>query len=575
VRAAPQQQAVTRPPVTQPPVTTPKPTLREGGDIIAEKDEDVPVGEWLEYKPPKSLAEYKKGFVDGTSGRADHLEVANDVDVGRDASCKRFFRVGNRGDMRGVMRPIFASYGLCERSAVDEPVDVMWTRPWEVTAAFFQKKKLPSGAIVNSVGGLPQQVGRKAALARLHVRCFKRFKHNPFDALPEGATECQFTKRSFAISRDSSSLQMSYRKFRQYNLHLASQERTSHQIWILKPQAGFNQVGIHMYSLPRSEMATDASVGDWLARRVPNGKWVLQEYIMNPLTFQDHKFDLRIWSVVTSIDPLRMHLLGTGIPKVSQWRYSNAPEHVKNQCIHTLFPGTSECFYAKDPMVKILDPYPQRTDEPYWYQNLGPAIPRGRGEAFWKTVVWPSVEHKLVEMMLLARDAILHIDHTIKRRSIRYKRIFFLQPDFVFDSRGNAFMVEVNTNGYMIGNLHKMFFNLHAFQQAMVRLIGSTGYPLKAKYHKALEEKTGDFCDRVGGCGAAEREIWELVHEEMHASRNWYRIFPSNRVAALFLQAKQWTRSITPLDLLMLEWLERDWWPTHARDENGTVSLLA
>ena len=32
----------------------------------------------------------------------------------------------------------------------------------------------------------------------------------------------------------------------------------------------------------------------------------------------------------------------------------------------------------------------------------------------------------------------------------------------VFDSRGNAYMVEVNTQGYMIGNLHKQFFELYA-----------------------------------------------------------------------------------------------------------------
>eukprot|EP00965_Chrysotila_dentata_P218717 6190733-Pleurochrysis_carterae.AAC.2 len=53
-----------------------------------------------------------------------------------------------------------------------------------------------------------------------------------------------------------------------------------------------------------------------MTQRVPEGTWVLQEYIMNPMTYKGHKFDLRIWAVVTSLDPLRMHLLKTGIPKV-------------------------------------------------------------------------------------------------------------------------------------------------------------------------------------------------------------------------------------------------------------------
>ena len=78
-----------------------------------------------------------------------------------------------------------------------------------------------------------------------------------------------------------------------------------------------------------------------------------------------------------------------------------------------------------------------------------------------------SIEWKLVELMILARDSILHVDHTLKRRGIRYKRIFFLQPDVVLDNKGNAYMVEVNTNGYMIGNLHKDFFPLHDEQRVV------------------------------------------------------------------------------------------------------------
>ena len=46
------------------------------------------------------------------------------------------------------------------------------------------------------------------------------------------------------------------------------------------------------------------------------GTFVLQEYVMNPMTYQGNKFDLRVWAMVTSLDPLRIYLLGTGIPKV-------------------------------------------------------------------------------------------------------------------------------------------------------------------------------------------------------------------------------------------------------------------
>ena len=40
---------------------------------------------------------------------------------------------------------------------------------------------------------------------------------------------------------------------------------------------------------------------------------------MNPLTFRGHKFDVRLWAAVTSLDPLRVYVLRAGVPKISQW----------------------------------------------------------------------------------------------------------------------------------------------------------------------------------------------------------------------------------------------------------------
>ena len=149
--------------------------------------------------------------------------------------------------------------------------------------------------------------------------------------------------------------------------------------------------------------------------------------------------------------------MGSGIPKVSQWKYVKDKSQVKNMCVHVLFPGTAECYYSRDPLVRIIDPYPKSTTDAYWYNSVEP-----RGKEFWQKVVWTSVERKITELLLNAREGVLHIDHQLKRAGHRYKRIIFLQPDMVFDSRGNAYMVEVNTQGYMIGNLHKQFFELYA-----------------------------------------------------------------------------------------------------------------
>ena len=57
--------------------------------------------------------------------------------------------------------------------------------------------------------------------------------------------------------------------------------------------------------------------------------------------------------------------------------------------------------------------------------------------------------------MLLAREHVIMYDQEIKAAGKQYKRIMILQPDILFDEAGKAYMVECNTNGYMIGALHK------------------------------------------------------------------------------------------------------------------------
>ena len=258
---------------------------------------------------------------------------------------------------------------------------------------FFRPKLLRPGVIINSVGGMAAQIGEKPSLARLHERCFGRFGIDIMAALPPSLPHCRFTMRGFNVVRQGSELSMRLKGFRQYAASLDAAEPEPHRIWILKPLGGFNQVGIHMYSMDTSETESESATKEWVLKHVPEGQWVLQEYVMNPMTFQGHKFDLRIWAICTSLDPLRVYLMGSGIPKVSQWKYVKDKSQVKNMCVHVLFPGTAECYYSRDPLVRIIDPYPKSTTDAYWYNSMEP-----RGKEFWQKVVWTSVERKITEL---------------------------------------------------------------------------------------------------------------------------------------------------------------------------------
>lgn len=142
-----------------------------------------------------------------------------------------------------------------------------------------------------------------------------------------------------------------------------------------------------------------------------------------------------------------------------------------------------------------------------------------------------------------------------------------------------------------------------------MRLMGANGYPKRTKYRKALEEKTKDFCKAHGCSEAFQREIQEMVppacaslsltawrsrareaahgpprftctrtqvHEDMHASQGWYRIFPTGEDSAhtrAFKKDPVYSKSLTPLDWLMFKWIETKWTPKHTHDVNGTVRL--
>ena len=69
---------------------------------------------------------------------------------------------------------------------------------------------------------------------------------------------------------------------------------------------------------------------------IPNKKSQLcvQSYIKNPFLINNLKFDLRIYVLITSIEPLRVFLYDEGLTRFATEEYSNDPEHIDNNFIH-------------------------------------------------------------------------------------------------------------------------------------------------------------------------------------------------------------------------------------------------
>lgn len=61
---------------------------------------------------------------------------------------------------------------------------------------------------------------------------------------------------------------------------------------------------------------------------------VLQKYIMNPLLIDGFKFDMRIYVLVTSINPLEAFLYQEGFARLSTEKYSINEDDMDNKFVH-------------------------------------------------------------------------------------------------------------------------------------------------------------------------------------------------------------------------------------------------
>jgi tubulin polyglutamylase TTLL4 len=88
-------------------------------------------------------------------------------------------------------------------------------------------------------------------------------------------------------------------------------------LWIVKPVASARGIGIRVIkSLDRVPADKDI---------------VVSRYVSNPLLIENKKFDLRVYVLVTSFDPLRIYVYEQGLCRFASLEYST---DVRKRCVH-------------------------------------------------------------------------------------------------------------------------------------------------------------------------------------------------------------------------------------------------
>ncbi|XP_019354776.1 tubulin polyglutamylase TTLL5 isoform X1 [Alligator mississippiensis] len=90
--------------------------------------------------------------------------------------------------------------------------------------------------------------------------------------------------------------------------------------WIVKPVASSRGRGVYLINNP-NQISLEENI-------------LVSRYINNPLLIDDFKFDVRLYVLVTSYDPLVIYLYEEGLARFATVRYDQGSKNIKNQFMH-------------------------------------------------------------------------------------------------------------------------------------------------------------------------------------------------------------------------------------------------
>uniref|UniRef100_K7FG17 Tubulin tyrosine ligase like 6 n=1 Tax=Pelodiscus sinensis TaxID=13735 RepID=K7FG17_PELSI len=183
-------------------------------------------------------------------------------------------------------------YGLREAGENDE-----WTLYWtDYSVSLDRIMEMKSYQKINHFPGM-SEICRKDLLARNMSRMLKLFPK-----------EFNFFPRTWCLASDYGDLQ-------------AYSRSRKHKTYICKPDSGCQGRGIFI-----TRSVKDIKPGEDM---------ICQLYISRPFIIDSFKFDLRIYVLVTSCDPLRIFVYNEGLARFATSAYSD-PSHsnLNNVCMH-------------------------------------------------------------------------------------------------------------------------------------------------------------------------------------------------------------------------------------------------
>jgi len=250
-------------------------------------------------------------------------------------------------------------------------------------------------------------------------------------------------------------LEKCHKKFPQFKIN------GDKNIWIIKPAGLSRGRGIQVFS--NLDDITDYTRGK-------DSNWIVQKYIENPLIVNNRKFDLRIWVLVTGINPLTIWFWDKPYVRFPAADYNDS--NLNDRFIHLT--NNSVAKHAKETTIV--------GDGNMWFiEQLQEYFIKTYGRDVWSE----EIKKKCHDIVIYSLQAVQ------ENLDTRKGSMELLGYDIMIDDQFNAWLLEVNSSPTMEYSTGVTKILAQNVMESVVKVVSD--YGMAPKNIKKKEIDTGDF----------------------------------------------------------------------------------
>jgi len=273
-----------------------------------------------------------------------------------------------------------------------------WTCTWGRHMKSPQFKEIKESQKINHFPGT-FNIGRKDRLWKNYHKLM----------LKHGKSEFNFLPRTFCLPADTKLLRKVWER------------KGGKGRWIVKPPALARGEGIKV-------------INKW--SQIPSARpLIVQRYVARPYLINETKFDLRLYLLVTSVNPLRLYLYDDGLVRFASNKYSNESSKVQD-----LFTHLTNYSINKKSSTYVSN---EETDEEKGHKwTLKTLWRHFHANGIDHSVIWEKIKDLMIKTVLSAESNLVNL-HQANVAS-RYSCFELFGFDILLDSKLKPWLLEVN-----------------------------------------------------------------------------------------------------------------------------------